>query len=96
MLILPLVHLITDSFFCIFQNEPASPVKLEKVKVEGSVTEDNKFENWRKLCKRIADHPSYNDKTNIGKSVTSVTVGLVRWRVMCIFCVSVRATTGLI
>ena len=48
-------------FSCIFQNEPASPVKLEKVKVEGSVTEDNKFKNWRKLCKRIADHPSYND-----------------------------------
>ena len=48
-------------------------MKLEKVKVEGSVTEDNMFKTWRKLCKRIADHPSYNDKTNIGEVPPRIT-----------------------
>jgi len=41
-------------------------VKLEKVKVESDVAEDNCFRNFRKLCEKIADHASYNDKSNIG------------------------------
>lgn len=47
--------------------EAASPVKLEEVKVESNVAEDNYLKNFIKLCNRIADRPGYNDKTNIGK-----------------------------
>ncbi|XP_067951592.1 DNA ligase 3-like [Watersipora subatra] len=43
----------------------SSPFKLAKVKVEDDVTEDNCFRNFRKLCSKIADHPGYNDKSNI-------------------------------